>query len=229
MPIKVQKSGNDKVRHMEVRGAQKRSVCDIFRDLGAMDEPLQVHKALKSLVCPGCTVPGFNLEELRAHLRRNPDGCGDRKEFAKTMQSACHFQAVQCSQCGFWLNKAVLYTHVCGSDLDPIWLGMDNEMPDLSRPYPVWGDDLPEPYGPTGYGGGCIREDGQGRIPKEILTESWHAPFATTSRYSEGYIQEGDLLDLIHCMNQLTANDELMRIHYADPAATVCCLQLLPH
>lgn len=36
-----------------------------------------------------------------------------------------------------WFRATVFRTHVCGSDLDPTWLGRQDALPDISKPYLV--------------------------------------------------------------------------------------------
>lgn len=94
-------------------------------------------------------------------------------------------------------------------------------MPDLTRPYIVWGAELPAPYGPTGYGGGFIRPDQKGRIPGSVLEASWQVPGATSTRYAPFCIRENDLLMLVHSILKMLRDEEIEALYRANRTASV--------
>lgn len=172
----------------------------------------------RSLVCPVCKLPGFDLDSMKAHLRQG--GCDDRKKTALS-QSNFAGDPVHCQQCNHWFNPRVFPSHVCGNVLDPVWLGRQDAPPDTSKPYIVWCHELPHPYGPTSYGGGYRCQGSDGAIPQEVLDRSWAAPFASRPRFTESRARQEDLNRLVHAMNRMLREDEILEVHNSDPDARV--------
>lgn len=191
LPVRtLRKNTNYQKAHTNKPSREEKSICQKVCDMDTTDESWDIHRAFNTLVCPACQVPGFNLKTLNAHISKNE--CGDRKTYARRKQGAFAMNAVECEHCHFWFHPLRLKSHTCGIALDPIWRGV-TEMPDITIPFPVYCNELPVPFGPAGYGGGFIREDGKGCIPEEVLRKSWHVPFATNPAFAAEQVQEKDV------------------------------------
>lgn len=215
-------SSHDKRNHLLVSRKHGASVCEIATSLGATEDTWKPHSVFKTLICPGCKMPGFNLDTLREHFREGH--CVGRKEYLYKVGKTLYGSAkpVKCPRCEYWFYSRVFGTHVCGSDLDPVWLGKQQGLPDISKPYVVWGHELPPPHGPTSFGGGYIRDDGQGVIPTKVLESSWTAPFASSSRFREESIQQEDMYDLIRAVQRLLADQHVFKALKNSPNPQVC-------
>lgn len=213
---------HDKRNHLHRSTTHGTSACEIATGLGTTEDTWKPDSAFKSLICPGCKMPGFNIDTIRAHFRENE--CVGKKDFFLSSRQTLSpgIEPVKCPRCEYWFCPRVFRTHVCGSDLDPVWLGKQEELPDISRPYLVWGHELPPPHGPTSYGGGYRREDGQDAIPVKVLERSWAAPFASSSRFLDGCIQQEDLCDLIRAVKRLLADRDVVEALKKSPNAQVC-------
>lgn len=220
MPLKP--ASNDKRNHSLVTKKDGESACDVATRLGATEDTWKPDPVFKTLICPGCKIPGFNEYTIREHFRENQ--CVVRKDFMLLSRKTLHpgQRPQQCQRCKHWFRPQILGAHVCGSDLDPVWLGKQEVFPDISKPYLVWGHELPAPHGPTSFGGGYRREDGQGAIPAELLEKSWAAPFASSGRFRDGSVQQGDLCGLIKAVKRLLADQDVVNAVANSPNAQVC-------
>lgn len=220
--IPLRPGSHDKRNHSRRSAKGGASACEIATGLGATEDTWKPHSVLKTLVCPGCKMPGFNVDSLRGHFRDNQ--CVGRKEYIHKTRKTLYAetQPIQCLRCEYWFRPSIFGKHVCGSDLDPVWLGKQERLPDISKPYVVWGHELPPPHGPTGFGGGYIREDGQGAIPAKVLENSWFAPFSSSSRFRDECIQQEDLCDLIRAVKHLLADQGVVEALNSSPNAQVC-------
>lgn len=212
---------NDANRHRQKAGKAGESLCNIVSGLSATEDFWKPDAVFKTLICPACKMPGFNLDTFKEHLRNND--CVGKKEYVfKTRKTMVQDQIIQCNRCEYWFKALVFPTHVCGSDLDPIWLGRQDTFPDISKPYLVWGHELPPPYGPTGFGGGYRRGGDQGAIPPAALEESWAAPFATSLRFRSERIQIEDLCSLIRKVSRLLSDQGVLDTLQHSPDPPVC-------
>lgn len=220
MPLKFR--SHDKRNHLQVSGKNSASACEIATSLGATEDTWKPHGVWKSLICPGCKMPGFNVDSLRDHFRENE--CVGKKEYMERVRKtpSTPKQPVKCPRCEYWFRPSILGIHVCGSDLDPVWLGKQERLPDISKPYVVWGHELPPPHGPTSFGGGYRYEDSQGVIPVKVLENSWAAPFASSSRFRDECIQTEDLCGLIRAVKHLLADQDVVEALNNSPNAQVC-------
>lgn len=207
MPLKPRAS---KSRHREVIKKAGESICDISARLSETENFWKPHEVYKTLVCPVCKIPGFHLSSMQAHFRDNE--CVGKKTFLLATGKTIHDNPVRCERCEYWFRASVFRTHVCGSDLDPVWLGRQDKLPDISKPYLVWGHELPPPHGPTGFGGGYIREDGRGTIPSTALEKSRAAPFASSPRFRDELIQQGDLFALVRAVARFLVDQDVSEV-----------------
>lgn len=155
-----------------------------------------------TLHCPLCGCPGFAIDKMKRHI----SACDGKRHSVLgggSVPTGNDPRSLRkCDECEFTFHPSVFATHVCGSTYDPVWLG-ESDIPDMTRPYVVWCEDGPGPYGPCGYGGGFIGDDPGGRIPEEVCEASWAVPFSTNPRYALG--PPSTLFDLVRDLRRLLA------------------------
>lgn len=225
--LPVTKSVKLKAAHK--RDRLKLPNCDMIRSMELPEATWEPHPSFQSLVCPFCGLPGFTVQRLVQHLREllpyttfdaAVEQCSRRRKVI-AKEKLSNLDTKPCGTCGHWLDPAIMDTHLCGIIREPVWTGMDTEMPDVCQPYPVFCDELPAPHGPAGVGGVFLGKEDIGRVPEKLLETSWHVPFATNLQFAKSSFEPKRILWLGNRIKSELRDEEVSDIHEADSKATV--------
>lgn len=63
------------------------------------------HSVPKTLIWPGCKMPGLNMDSLRKHFQNNQ--CVGRKEFAVKIGKTMRAEVIQCLRCEYRFSNRV--------------------------------------------------------------------------------------------------------------------------